>query len=251
MPIDDIDKVIQNLDRNRIVAQAAASGSRLGYFPALYRKVTVQVARGIDDGHFEDGRRMERLDILFANRYLEAFERYGQGKAVPASWRLAFDTAGEWWPIVLQHLLLGINAHINLDLAVAAAEACPGPELAGLKNDFDRINGILAALVDDVKAELTAIWPLLGWLDRLSGAAEDVLINFSMTKARDCAWQAAERLAATAPAQRGSIVEELDSQAAAIARVVKRPGVVAGTVTRLIRLGERKTVREVIEILSR
>jgi hypothetical protein len=194
---------------------------------------------------------MEHLDVLFANRYLEAFELHGQGKAVPACWQLAFDAAGEWWPIVLQHLLLGINAHINLDLAVAAAEACPGPELAGLKNDFDRINRILAALVDDVKAELTTIWPLLGWLDRLSGAAEDVLINFSMTKARECAWQAAERLAATDPVHRGSIVQELDSRVAAIARVVRRPGVVAGTITRLIRLGERKTVREVIEILSR
>jgi hypothetical protein len=35
-----------------------------------------------------------------------------------------------------------------------------------------------------------------------------------------------------------------------IGRLVRRPGVVAGATTRLIRLGERKTVCEVIEILT-
>lgn len=226
-----------------------ANESRLGYFPALYRKVTLQVARGISQGQFEDGRRMERLDVLFANRYLEAFELFQQGKAVPESWRLAFDTAAEWWPIVLQHLLLGINAHINLDLAIAAAATSPGPELPGLRNDFERINGILVALVDDVKAKLTAVWPLLGLVDYVSGRGDDVLINFSLTTARDCAWQAAERLAAANPPDHNGLVKQLDARVVVIGKLVKRPGVLSGTATRLIRLGERRSVRDVIEIL--
>jgi hypothetical protein len=248
MPAHHIDEVVQNLDR--IIDRCIAAGSRLGYFPALYRKVTLQVARGISQGHFEDGGRMERLDILFANRYLDAFELFQQSKAVPASWRLAFETTAEWWPIVLQHLLLGISAHINLDLAVAAAATAPGPALQGLKTDFDRINSILAALVDDVKTELTAVWPLLALIDHVSGRADDVLINFSMTKARDCAWQAAETLAAASPAEHDSLVKQLDARVVVIGRLVRRPGVVAGATTRLIRLGERKTVCEVIEILT-
>lgn len=248
MPAHHIDEVIQNLDR--IITQSIANKSRLGYFPALYRKVTLQVARGISQGQFEDGSRMERLDVLFANRYLEAFELFQKGKAVPEAWRLAFDTAAEWWPIVLQHLLLGINAHINLDLAIAAAATSPGPELPGLRNDFERINGILAALVDDVKAELTAVWPLLGLVDYVSGRGDDVLINFSMTKARDCAWQAAERLAAASPADHDGLVKQLDTRVGVIGKLVKRPGVLSGTVTRLIRLGERQSVRDVIEILK-
>jgi hypothetical protein len=248
LPAHHIDEVVQNLDR--IIDRCIAAGSRLGYFPALYRKVTLQVARGISQGHFEDGGRMERLDVLFANRYLDAFELFQQGKAVPASWRLAFDSAKKWWPIVLQHLLLGINAHINLDLAIAAAATSPAAEFAGLKNDFNRINSILAALVDDVKAELTAVWPLLGLVDHVSGRGDDVLINFSLTKARDCAWQAAERLAAASPAEHDSLVKQLDSRVVVIGSLVRRPGALAGATTRLIRLGERKTVREVIEILK-
>lgn len=247
MPAHHIDEVIQNLDR--IIDRSIATGSRLGYFPALYRKVTLQVAREISQGRFEDGSRMERLDVLFANRYLDAFELFEQGKAVPASWRLAFETAGEWWPIVLQHLLLGINAHINLDLAVAAAATSPGPALPGLRNDFNRINGILAALVDDVKAELNAIWPLLGLVDHVSGRSDDVLINFSMSKARDCAWLAAERLAVASPTEHDSLMKQLDTRVVVIGRLVRRPGVLAGATTRLVRLGELKSVREVIEIL--
>ena len=248
MPAHHIDEVIQNLDR--IIDWAAANKSRLGYFPALYRKVTLQVARGISQGQFDEPSRMERLAVSFANRYLEAFGQYRQGQSVSACWRLSFETATAWWPIVLQHLLLGINAHINLDLAVAAAETSPGPALPALKNDFNRINSILAALVEDVKTELTAVWPLLGLLDRLSGHSDDVLIHFSMTKARDCAWQAAERLAAANPADHDDLVKQLDNRVLALGGLVRRPGFLAGATTRLIRLGERKTVSEVIEILK-
>jgi hypothetical protein len=248
LPAHHIDEVLQNLDR--IIDEAITKESRLGYFPALYRKVTLQVARGISEGQFEDGSRMGRLGVLFANRYLDALELYQQGKGVSASWQLAFDVAGQWWPIVLQHLLLGINAHINLDLAVAAAATSPGAQLSELKSDFNRINSILAALLESVKAELTTIWPLLGLIDRFSGTRDDVLINFSMSKARDCAWLAAERLSAADLAQQVSLVKQLDGRVVAIGNLVRRPGVLAGAKTRVIRLGEPRSVREVIEILK-
>jgi hypothetical protein len=37
--------------------------------------------------------------------------------------------------LILQHLLLGINAHINLDLGIAAAEGTSAPKLPGLLRD--------------------------------------------------------------------------------------------------------------------
>ncbi|MCH7825275.1 MAG: hypothetical protein IH849_10770 [Acidobacteria bacterium] len=52
-----IDGVIEELDRT--IATARRDESRLGYFPALYRKVTASVQQGIADGRFEDGDRME------------------------------------------------------------------------------------------------------------------------------------------------------------------------------------------------
>ena len=72
MPAETIDQVIEQLDD--IIDWSIIRSSRLGYFAALYRKVTIKVKDGIRDGYFEDAERMERLDVIFANRYLEAFE---------------------------------------------------------------------------------------------------------------------------------------------------------------------------------
>ncbi len=52
-----IDEVISLLDD--VIARTKRENSWLGYFPALYRKVTVQVKEGIRKGLFEDNPRME------------------------------------------------------------------------------------------------------------------------------------------------------------------------------------------------
>jgi len=44
------------------------------------------------------------------------------GQTPTESWVKAFDATEFWWLIVLQHLLMDMNAHINLDLGIAAAE---------------------------------------------------------------------------------------------------------------------------------
>ena len=87
-----IDEVITRL--TGILIESRRVGSRLGYFPALYRKVTVRVKEGIAAGRFEDGPRMERLDVAFANRYLDAYDRRGRGDRPTGSWHVAFDAAG-------------------------------------------------------------------------------------------------------------------------------------------------------------
>jgi hypothetical protein len=60
---DTIDQVIEAL--NDVVDSARREGSRLGYFAALYRNVTIEVKRGIAQGRFDDGGRMERFDVIF------------------------------------------------------------------------------------------------------------------------------------------------------------------------------------------
>lgn len=56
-----------------------------------------------------------------------------------------------WRPLILQHLLLGINAHINLDLGIAAAQTSPGDDLPDLRNDFVEINRVLVRQVDGIR----------------------------------------------------------------------------------------------------
>ena len=245
---DTIDGIIERI--SEIVEQSKRERSRSGYFAALYRKVTLEVKQGIEDGTFDDGERMERLDVLFACRYLDAIEAYRGGGTPTRSWHFALEAGEQWWPIVLQHLLLGMNAHINLDLGIAAARSVSPAELPDLKNDFERINTVLASLVRGVQDELAQVWRTLRLLDRFVGNADDVLINFSMSKARDHAWSVAERLAPLDPAGQAREIERLDGEVLKLAHLVRHPGFVGSTVNRVIRLGERGTVPGIIDILS-
>lgn len=243
-----IEEIIKRL--NSIVRETKAEHSPLGYFAALYRKVTVEVKADIDARLFDDNLRMERLDVIFANRYLAAYDALHARRAPTRAWALAFEAGQEWWPIVLQHLLLGMNAHINLDLGIAAARVAPGDQLSALQRDFDRINTVLARLVGEVQEELGQIWPFLRVLICKLGSVDDTLINFSMTRARDGAWKVARQLAALdRDAQEREIVV-LDERVADFGRRIQHPGFLGRCITRLVRLGERGTVASRIGILE-
>jgi len=247
-PAGTIDEVIDEL--SAIIHWARATPSRLGYFAALYRKVTVRVREGIRAGHFDDNTRMERFDVIFANRYLQALIDARGGAPPSRVWAFAFDAANEYWPIVLQHLLLGMNAHINLDLGIAAAETMRGRPIEELHDDFDRINGILASLVQQVQDELAEVWLTLRLLNRFLGSVDDALVGFSMDHARDEAWRAATRLRALPESEWPAAIRQQDDKVLPIARLVRRPGVLLSAATHAVRLGEVQDVARVIDILS-
>lgn len=220
-----IDEVVDHLDT--ILADALRRGSRHGYFAALYNRVTRAVRAGIHAGRFDDGARMERLDVVFANRYIDAYARHQRGEAPTLSWHAAFAAANRTDLSVLQHLLLGMNAHINLDLGIAAATIAPGPALQALQPDFNHINDVLASLLPTVEAQLRQISPSL---DVLAGVAHDLnriderLGNFSIEKARDGAWRFARRLARLDTLARGLDIAARDTVTAAIGVKLQAPG---------------------------
>ena len=108
---------------------------------------------------------------------------------------------------------------------------------------------VLAELTDGVKEELSTIWPRLRRLDRLAGGAEDRIINFSITGARDHAWELAERLAPLGPEEQAAEIAAADRRVALLGRLIWKPGPMARLTTGFIRLGERGTVPEIIGLL--
>jgi hypothetical protein len=247
MLAETIDEVVERLDE--VIDWARGKESRLGYFPALYRNVTLDVRAGIQELFFDDGARMERLDVAFANRYLEALDRYRRGERPGESWGAAFSACESWWAIVLQHLLLGMNAHINLDLGIAAAAIAPGREIRELESDFTRVNEILARRIADTQGRLARIWPALKLLDRLSGRADDAIINFSISRARACAWRVACDLAPLDAEDRRQRIEQLDREIKVIAGLIARPGPLKRIAVAMVRIGERGGVPEIIDFL--
>mgnify|MGYP006276117695 CR=1 FL=1 len=189
-----VDGVIDRLQQ--IIDESTATSSRLGYFAALYKRMTMAVRDGIRAGRFEDPARMERLDVMFANRYLETREQYLAGELHGQSWLQAYEAATSNRYSVLQQLLIGINPHIMIDLGVAAARTCPGDQLAGLERDFNTIDSVILSLFPVVDAELDAVSPVENFVDHsLLGYLKNKAIDVSIDVGRQSSWEFATSLA--------------------------------------------------------
>lgn len=242
-----IDDVLAGLDR--VIERAVAAGDRTAYFAALYRKVTAQVKEQIDAGFFDDPDRMVRLDVLFADRYLDAVAASDRGETPTASWALTFAAGPQRRPLILQHLLVGINAHINLDLGIAAARCAPGDGLAELRADYDRVNAILAAMVAAISADLRRVSPWMGLLDVVGARSQTEVVRFSIVTARAGAWRFATALAATPDASWPPLIDDRDRRVAAVGERVLRPGPWFGAALLLARLRERQDLAANVELL--
>jgi len=248
-----IDEVIARL--NEMIDDALRGESRIGYFAALYERVTTNVRRALVAGDvFEDNPRMERLDVIFANRFLEAWGEFSAGRPPTASWRVAFERLGEPGPLVVQHLMLGMNAHINLDLGVAAAEVAPTPgELQSLKPDFLKINEILGRLLGVVELELGQICPRFSRAQRLTFFApnlEDKLFGFGMGAARDLAWLLAEQIVAAGDAGREHVIAKRDAETAVVGKTLYPLHGFADRVAQWIHTSECPDIRDNIQIIA-
>ena len=154
------------------------------YFLATYSRTTAAVGEAIIEARFEDPAWVDRWDVAFADLYLEAAAAYDSDPArTPRPWRVAFDVQPDRHP--LQHVLLGINAHVNYDLpqallAVIGDEDFTRPlVMARRRRDHERIDAVLASRV---AAEDTALADAAGtqtaWrrslTDRAAAAGEPI-----------------------------------------------------------------------------
>ena len=110
---------------------------------------------------------------------------------------MTFDAAGRPEPILVQHMFAGVNVHIGLDLGIVAEALCPGPKLPTLREDFNRINAVLASQVRGVVEDINELSPVLADLYAVLKKDEINLINDTVEGYRDSAWRFATVLAAT------------------------------------------------------
>ena len=232
-----------------IIQDSIQEGNRLGYFAALYKRVTVRVEEGIENKEFNDNQAMERLDVVFANRYLEAYDLYKADKPVTESWKVAFDAANEWHILVLQQLFVGMNAHISLDLGIAAYEVY-GENLPNNEDDFNKINEILGSLVDTVQDELASFWWIMKVLDKVARQLDEKLADFAMKIARDAAWKFAMELRSTPNEELEEVIEDRDDDVAEFGWKLVHPGFILYNVIRVLKLFEFGSVASKIEKLN-
>lgn len=248
MQAQTLPEVIVHLDT--IIAECRQRSSRIGYFASLYKAMTLGVQTGIGQGVFDDGPRMERLDVAFANRYLQAYTQYSSGQVATHSWMHAFKAAEQTNLTVVQHLLLGINAHINLDLGIAAAAISTPDTIQGLQHDFLQINVVIGNIYALLQRKLKQIsWPVI-FLSSLDPERSDALINFSIQKARDTAWSNALLLSASPDAGDAALINATDGVIAKVATCIQNPGGLTNLLIKGIMLFESNDVAKNIGLLN-
>ena len=243
-----IAEVVNHL--HTITQQCAGAGNRAGYFAALYKRMTMAVGEGIAKGAFEDGPRMEKLDVVFAQRYLDAWRQYGAKMPCSISWKLALDGCADKNLTVIQHLLLGINTHINLDLAVAAAIVAPGEKIHALEKDFNRINDMIASLVDDVQYCLEQVWFPMRWIKRISNRQQQDVLNFSISIARKTAWANAVLLAQLNNEMQVKHIQTMDNMVLGVGKKIMHPGTLSAMLLWAVRLTEFENIGRTIRLID-
>lgn len=165
---------------------------RRAVFLTIYTNMTRAVEEGVERGTFADPAWMRAYTRTFANYYREAFLAFEQGRpgGVPDPWRLAFGTAVARDALVAQDAFLGINAHINYDLALTLRDVGVDPNRKKRHLDHQAINEILARLVDAQQEALAELYaPGIDDVDATLGQFDETLSTFVMREAREQAWR--------------------------------------------------------------
>jgi hypothetical protein len=207
-----------------LLAPLEARGDPARYFLATYLRTTRAVKEELDRGGFRDTAWVERWDVAFAGLYLDALEAAEAGRRPPEPWAVAF-AAGERdrFP-PLRHVLLGMNAHINYDLAqsllaVISEEEFDDPELlASRAADHEHIDSVLVARVGAEDSELESLSGGRSLVDRLLQPLNRLGTKRFLRESRAKVWanahvlDAARRRGAGAYAARLAELERLSAQ---------------------------------------
>ncbi|WP_111709846.1 DUF5995 family protein [Lutibacter citreus] len=229
-----IKEVINQLDV--IIENAIESNDRLGLFAYIYRRTTAEIARETKLRNFQNNERLEILDVAFANLYLDAYNDYKNNKQVSASWQFAFNQRD--MPLtILQHIMLGMNAHINLDLSVSTAQTMKGIEINEVETDFNKVNDILFQITNELQERLSRVSPLMFLLDLLGENKDEQVIDFSMRKARELSWNSANLLWALGDNDNKKAIQKIDNLVLKIAERIKAP--------------KTRTMRFILKIMKR
>lgn len=193
-----------------------ATGDRRAIFASVYTLTTLRMAESIDAGEYVNTAWMKSYQTEFANHYRKALRAYvlGQRSQVPNAWLKAFDTAAGGQELIIQDVLLGMNAHINYDLPFAIEAVKISPNTVSRYADHTKVNEVLGEVGDEI---ITAMGTMYGTsyaaLDSALGPLDEILLAGGMATARQNSWNNAVLLTGSAPWNRWLVVGAIDAAA--------------------------------------
>lgn len=182
---------------------------------------------------FFDSDWVRRLTGRFASLYFQSLTTSEREAGSERAWKIAHETAESRRGTIVQDLLLGLNAHINYDLAYATYLNMKehGDErdhllLPRRKFDHDQVNNILVRSTPEVAETLTRDYGggiLL--LTRVLLNLDDILSSTGLKYFRERVWWTAiAYLAATDDEEVDLVHDRLNWESAAVAKGIADEG---------------------------
>lgn len=213
-------------EMSRIADSTASSCTHDAVFARAYVRMTQLYGHTREiPGYYEDVPYANHLDAVFAKYYFDAYSNWESGNraAVPQSWLVALDAARDKSVTGSGDLLLGMNAHINRDLAfVLAATGLVAPDGTSRKRDYDAMEEWLYDATAPLMAEFAARFdPTMD--DTSDPLGMGYWTTFQMVSGwRENAWRNAEALvSAPTEAQRALVAANIEAQADAVAQSLR------------------------------
>lgn len=196
-------------------------------FTGAYLVITRAMRGALDARRFLDNAWVERYLVAFADLYLTALRHAGEeaGAAsvpIPPAWQVTFETCRRPGVSPLTHLLLGVNAHVNRDLAFALCRVGIMECRHERYEDHTRVNAVLSAAVNDLQSSVEALAPALATLDRVMSDWDERLACRAVAWARDRAWRQAVGLADAPPGMSAGVVGQIERRAYQYALLIAR-----------------------------
>lgn len=202
-------------------------------FLRCYRLMTGNMQLAIKQDEFHDGPWVQQLLDRFADYYFTALTDYEQDRPdTPPAWAAAHRAALRQETLVIQNLLLGINAHINYDLVLSLHDVL-SPNWRALSatarrrryEDHRQVNVIIGRTVDAVQDDIIEPKePLLKIVDALFGPIDEWAASIMIRHWREEVWQhALQMLAAHDDAERETLRQQVERLALERARAILRP----------------------------
>ena len=183
----NINDVVRNLDQ--VIEWSIRAQSTIGYFAAMYKRVTLAVREAIDEGQFDDGPMMEHFDAAFAQHYFDALNSYfypGEYDGGTLSWKVALVGHEDARATMVLQMMSALNAHICFDLGVTTV-ARAGNELQKFQHDFNVINAVIATQIPGMLDVVQQLSPELRRIRRVI-PDEAGLIKRVVMMMRNAAW---------------------------------------------------------------
>jgi len=140
-----------------------------------------------DKAYFDDGNFMADFMYNFAQRYSNAIDAWLSQTnlaSITPVWRDAFQFSATNRSSVMQDLFLGMNAHINYDLAIIVYQMQQGQDK---KDDYDRVNDLMECTLADVVAQVGGRYDVAMEASDLNNLVQESLLP-AVIQWRNNAW---------------------------------------------------------------